>query len=242
MFQSLTDDSLTKMSTKKILFRKEGGPLEGVDTETTDEVITAKYDDWANNYDQSMADFAYKAPENTVKAFMDIVAKNEQGIKISKDSYIGDIGAGTGIVGELLAKEGFTNLHAIDISPKMLEIAEEKGCYKTVKCGGLGNNSLSIKDEYDAVLCVGCITTGHIKPPGLDELVDMVKPGGLALFTMRSDVATKREIGYMDRLEKLAAEKKMRVVYEERISYLSVSDETDPGSYGILYGCEKLSG
>ncbi len=229
------------MLKKKILFRKDGGPLEGVDTETTDEVITAKYDDWAKKYDQSMVDFQYQAPINSVKAFLEIIAKNELGIKLSKDSYIGDMGAGTGIVGELLAKEGFTNLHAIDISPKMLEIAEEKGCYQTVKCGGLGNNSLNIKDEYDAVLCIGCITTGHIKPPGLDELIDMVKKGGLALFTMRSDVATIREIGYIERLEKLAAEGKMRVVYKEKISYLNVSDENDPGSYGILYGCEKLN-
>ncbi|KAJ7323073.1 ubiE/COQ5 methyltransferase [Desmophyllum pertusum] len=41
-----------------------------------------------------------------------------------------DIGAGTGLVGQKLAARGFTNLEAIDLSPKMLAIDEKKNLYQ----------------------------------------------------------------------------------------------------------------
>ncbi len=228
------------MATARSLCREEGGPLDGVDENTPAKLIAEKYDDWACRYDQNMVAYKYRAPEISVKVFLDMIHGNGLGIRISKTSSIGDIGAGTGIIGELLTKEGFTNLHAVDISPQMLKIAQEKGYYKTVICGGIGNNTLSIKNEYDAVFCIGCITIGHIKPPGVDELVDMAKPGGLVLFTIRSDAAVLKEMGYVDRLEKLVSEKKVRMIYKEKVDYLSYAEESDPAKHCVLFGYVKL--
>ena len=50
-----------------------------------------------------------------------------------------DIGAGSGMIGEKLRERGFTNLVAIDLSPKMLALAEKKNIYKAMVCDSLYN-------------------------------------------------------------------------------------------------------
>ncbi len=49
------------------------------------------------------------------------------------------------------------------------------GLYKNLSKADL-NKSLNISDnEYDAVLCVGTFTFGHVKPPALDEFIRITK-------------------------------------------------------------------
>lgn len=50
-----------------------------------------------------------------------------------------DIGAGSGLVGEKLRARGFTNLVAIDLSPKMLALVEKKNRYKSMVGDSLYN-------------------------------------------------------------------------------------------------------
>ena len=60
--------------------------------------------------------------------------------KLDKDAVqILDIGAGSGMIGEKLRERGFTNLVAIDLSPKMLALAEKKNIYKAMVCDSLYN-------------------------------------------------------------------------------------------------------
>ena len=96
-----------------------------------------------------------------------------------KNLKILDAGAGTGIIGEMLVKQGYTNVDALDISPKMLDIAEKKNIYKRLICAPLSDVRIDQIQtaEYDVTLCAGTIVYGQAKPMALDECIRHVRPG-----------------------------------------------------------------
>ena len=50
--------------------------------------------------------------------------------KAKDDLKIIDVGAGTGLIGIELQNLGYSNLHALDISPEMLKEAKKRNIYK----------------------------------------------------------------------------------------------------------------
>jgi len=104
-----------------------------------------------------------------------------------KNQKIIDVGCGTGLVGLELKKLGYTNFDGIDISKEMINIAKDRG-YQSLFLGNL-NESLHLEsNSYDAALCVGVFTHGHVGPSRLKELTRIVKSQGLLCFTVNEDV------------------------------------------------------
>ena len=102
-------------------------------------------------------------------------------------TYLLDAGSGTGMLGDELAKLGFNNMDANDISPGMLERARGKGIYHDCRVMELGQPLDYPDDHYQAAAVCGVFTPNHTPASSLDELVRITKPGGLILFTLRSD-------------------------------------------------------
>ena len=102
-----------------------------------------------------------------------------------------DAGAGTGMVGELLARQGYENLAAMDMSLGMLAEAEKKGVYRELHRMVMGEPLGFAAASFDAVICVGTLTVGHAPAKSLEELVRVVRPGGHIVFTLRPDVYEK---------------------------------------------------
>ena len=160
---------------------------------TTEEVMKY-YDEWGTNnkYDQDMIDWDYTGPKETVEIFKNH-AKN-------KEIKIYDAGCGTGLVGVELKNSGYTNFDGVDLSQKLLDLVP-KGLYKNLSKADL-NKSLNIKDnEYDAVLCVGTFTFGHVKPPALDEFIRISKNKGLLCFTINEGIY--EEYGFDKKIKEL---------------------------------------
>ena len=147
---------------------------------TTEEVMKY-YDEWGTNnkYDQDMIDWDYTGPKETVEIFKNH-AKN-------KEIKIYDAGCGTGLVGVELKKYGYNNFDGVHLSQKLLDLVPH-GLYKNLSKTDL-NKPLNIKDnQYDAVLCVGTFTFGHVKPPALDEFIRISKNKGLLCFTINEGI------------------------------------------------------
>ena len=104
-----------------------------------------------------------------------------------KSLRIIDVGCGTGLVGVELEKGGFSNFDGIDISQEMIDIAKQRG-YAQLFIGSLNVSLPCENNEYDAALCVGVFTHGHVGSNRLDELVRIVKPGGIICFTVNEGV------------------------------------------------------
>ncbi len=112
-----------------------------------------------------------------------------------------DAGAGTGMLGELLAREGFARMSANDLSPGMLEVARRKGIYERCEVMELGKPLPYESDAFGAVTACGVFTPNHAPASSLDELVRIVRPGGPILYTLRSD---EEPPGFAARQRKLA--------------------------------------
>ena len=120
-------------------------------------------------------------------------------------STILDAGCGTGLVGEVLAKAGVSDLFGVDYSQGMLDKANDKGVYQSLAKIDLNKEVPIASASYDAITCIGTFTSTHVVPEALRELVRLTRSGGFVVFTVRDDYweATK----FVDLLIELHSER-----------------------------------
>ena len=132
---------------------------------TTKEVMKY-YDGWGDKYDQEMVDWNYTGPKETVYVFIKYTP--------NKKIRIYDAGCGTGLVGIELKKYDYLNIDGADLSEKLLDLVP-KGYYKNLEQTDLNKPIKVANDQYDAVMCVGTFTFGHVKPHALNEFLRITK-------------------------------------------------------------------
>ena len=139
------------------------------------------YKVWASSYDD---DFAkkndYRSPVLISNYYDKYSNKN--------DVPVLDVGAGTGLIAEVMNKKNTIDIDAIDISPEMLESAKSKNCYNKLLEADLTKNLDIHNNYYGAIVSAGTFTHGHIGPNALDELLRVTKPSGLFVITIHSKV------------------------------------------------------
>ncbi|XP_033762370.1 methyltransferase-like protein 27 [Pecten maximus] len=150
-----------------------------VKTESRDKK-TNFYDSWSKQYEQDMQSLDYLGP-----AFVgSVLAKLYPGAK--EDVRILDVAAGTGLVGEQLAKQGFIRVDALDPSEGMLIEAKSKNVYQALICSYFDEKELDIApDTYDAVVICGACNNSHLPCECLWEVIRLVKPGGYFVMATR---------------------------------------------------------
>lgn len=136
------------------------------------------YAEWAETYDQSFAEtHDYIVPAQVAAAY-----KAAGGI-----GPLLDVGAGTGLCGQALAKLGLGPVDATDISPDMLEVARRKNIYQNLFTADLSGR-LPVGDaSYEGVVSSGTFTHGHVGPEAIDELLRITHPGGLLALSINKD-------------------------------------------------------
>jgi len=139
------------------------------------------YHKWAEDYDRVMLDeLGYESPMQ--------IARNLSEQLADRDSAIFDIGCGTGLTCVFLADSGYTNLDGIDLSPDMIRVAGERGIYRELLVGDV-NQALERDDaSYDGVISSGTFTHGHVGPQPIDEILRILKPGGVLACTVHQDL------------------------------------------------------
>ena len=150
----------------------------------TKEKVLDYYVNWSQNnqYNQDMVVWNYYGPKNAVKLFS----------KYVKDKYITilDAGCGTGLVGEELLKEGFTKFIGLDFSQEMLNLVP-KDLYQKLEIVDL-NKKLKYPDNFfDAIICVGTFTYGHVKANSIDEFLRVLKQKNLICFSVNEGIYEK---------------------------------------------------
>ncbi len=145
--------------------------------------LMSEYDVWASEYDADLQSLGFSGPRAGAETLAKYVADKE--VKIL------DAGAGTGMVGEELARLGFKRITALDLSPGMLMTANEKFVYEELVVGELGKPLGFETGQFAGTTRIGTLTFGHAPPESLDELVRVTKPGGTVVFSMRTDYYTE---------------------------------------------------
>ena len=180
----------------------------------TDEVMKY-YDEWGeeNKYDKDMVDWNYTGPKETSEVFI----KYEK----NKNAKIYDAGCGTGLVGVELKKHGFSNLFGADLSQKLLDLVP-KDLYQKLNKVDL-NKIIQEKDNsFDAVMCVGTFTFGHVKSPALDEFIRITKNKGLICFTINEGI--HEEYGFDKKIDQLNKDNKWEKIEFFKSNYIASKD------------------
>ena len=179
------------------------------DRKDKDEVISL-YRDWAEHYDAELGDNEYVAPQRGAALFADHVP--------DRKVHLIDIGCGTGLVGRFLLRYGFGNIDGLDISAEMLAQAKNAGAYTELMEADL-TAGLDIADAtYDAAISVGTFTHNHVGPQGLDEVLRIIKPSGIAGITVNGSAYV--EDGYRAKFDQLVADGVCAILDEREEDYL----------------------
>lgn len=198
--------------------------LEWIDGAKSREEFEERYDEWGSTYDRDLiGKWDYKLPAFIGGLFMKY-AKN-------CDARVLDAGAGTGLGGEYISRNGYNNLFAIDISRGMLDEAEQKGIYRRLDRMVLGE-TLDFPDDYfDAVLSVG--TMGHAPPESFDELVRITRPSGFIVFSIRTTFYDEPQ--WHRKLKSLEEAGKWRQVEKSAPIQGLPGESPDDYWYGFIY-------
>jgi predicted TPR repeat methyltransferase len=160
------------------------------------------YDSWAEDYERRVSSWGYITPA-VVAWFLGRYVTPEDGTVL-------DAGAGTGLMGLVLAPLGYRDLIGIDVARDMLEYAREKGVYRDLRQMELGGRLDLPSEAFAAVVAAGVFAAGHAPPGSFEDLIRVTKPGGYVIFSVRTDVYL--EGGFKEKQEALQREERWQLV------------------------------
>jgi predicted TPR repeat methyltransferase len=177
------------------------------------------YTTWADTYDADMLSTGYLH----MPVITGLIARHSP----RHDSAILDAGVGTGTLGGILSILGYNNLHGLDMSEAMLTKARVRGCYSDLKLGVLGEALDYTSASFDTIVSTGTFTTGHAPAAAFDELVRILEPGGVLMFTVGT--AVWEEQGFRAKLDGLVSAGKLAAVETTPIYCPMPFSETESG-------------
>lgn len=150
--------------------------LGKVFTAADSDAQTANYDGWAETYDEDIRLVGYLTP-SVVAGLLCRFVPPEAGAVL-------DAGCGTGLAGEILSALGYAPLVGIDMSEGMLARAEARGVYAALRRSVLGEPLDFADGAFAGCTIAGVFNAGHAPAKSLDELVRVVRPGGVLTFNI----------------------------------------------------------
>lgn len=151
------------------------------------------YSKWAKNYEEDIVDMGYNGGPIAAHCFL--------ALNVPKNAHIIDIGAGTGIVGAVLQSNGYQHIDALDGNEDMLAVLKGKGCYRSVVNSMVSPEVVLPVEEksYDVAILAGVFLPGHIAIRSLEQIVKVVKSGGLVCWSMGAhEMYADRDEQYRD--------------------------------------------
>jgi predicted TPR repeat methyltransferase len=138
--------------------------------------------------DYHAAIMASGVPSGAARALMPHLNAGARGI---------DFGCGSGALGLALRDAGLRQpLDGVDLSPVMLELARQTGCYRELHCANLllPQECPALAAPYDFAITVGLI--GDYVPYylGLPHIASCVRPGGLIGYAVEQRSTPQRAL------------------------------------------------
>jgi predicted TPR repeat methyltransferase len=147
--------------------------------------VARYYDDWAEEYDDTLEGWRYEAPQQVAARLRETLAP---------DSVVLDAGCGTGLSGRALAEAGFRAVDGMDVSQRSLEIAAQSGVYRSLVRVDMQKPPIPYEDEvFDGLACVGVLTYVPDSLGILREFCRVLRPAGVMVLTQRSDLLVERD-------------------------------------------------
>jgi len=142
-------------------------------------------EDYKNYYNEIAEDYEELVSHN--EHFRGKILKLFDEFEIDKSAKILDVGAGTGLVTEEIARKGFDNITLLDISEKELEIAKAKESLKNAKYQLTDLMSEKIIGKFDVVF--GTMSLDYFKG---DKMIKVLKKINNALKKQGKFISIQR--------------------------------------------------
>ena len=133
------------------------------------------YKNWSATYDEEVTGKGYVTPRRVAEALAQFC--NDLSTPLL------DYGCGTGLSGLAFRAAGFSTLHGIDVSAEMIEKAQEKEAYTTLRHFELENGPPVEAGAYSIIAAVGVIGSGAAPLSLFDNIMDLLAQNGLFSFS-----------------------------------------------------------
>lgn len=182
------------------------------------------YRDWATTYDATMLDgLGYESPRRVAALLADHVP--------DRSALVLDVGCGTGLAGVALAAHGFGRLEGIDLSAEMLEVASTRRLFDRLVVADLLEPLPFETGRFDAAICSGTFTHAHVGAGCIDEILRVIRPGGVFACTIHRDVY--EPAGFAEAFRRLEDTGVIEVIARELGGYYTTSSDPE-GHYCVL--------
>lgn len=174
-------------------------------SQTSDEVM-AVYDDWAEEYDDTVLSHGYITPQRCATAL--------SSLESDPDVPVLDIGCGTGISGFALKNAGFTNLTGSEVNAAMLEKARARpGIYRDLMLVEMDNPFDFPRGQYRHITAMGVIATGHAPASTIEAVLEKLDPGGMLVFSLNDH--TLEDPDYPGTVDRVIADGRAECLFDE---------------------------
>ena len=138
------------------------------------------YDDWSENYDETLKLWNYQAPKKSIKFLKETLN--------IKPKNILDLACGTGLFGiELKKIYPKSNIYGSDISKKSLKISSDKNIYLKLKNKNFEELHY-FNSNFDLISLIGSMTYCKNFKKLFANINKNIKKKGFVLFTHRVDL------------------------------------------------------
>ena len=164
-------------------------PTSGALQEADSEFIKETFDSFAPEFEKTLADLEYQAPELIKEAL-------EQNLKTSifTKYHILDLGCGTGLCGEKIKKFAtMRGLIGVDLSEKMLEIARAKKIYAELFCDDLCHYMENSEYFFHVIVASDVLTYFGDLTKVCVRVARSLTPDGLFVFTFSENEINKED-------------------------------------------------
>jgi predicted TPR repeat methyltransferase len=181
------------------------------------------YAKWAATYESSFVDAKqYRYPKAISEVFNERVPTDADEV-----ARVVDIGCGTGLTGMYLSHlRPHLFIDGLDISPEMLAEARRKQrtdeslVYTNLNECDLTQSIPNRFEPYDALICSGTFTHGHLGPDALKNVLSLVRPAGWIVIGVNNEhfvgKGFETELGLLADAKRITQPEIMRIdVYEK---------------------------
>ena len=171
------------MSSKKLDMNKVDSRLAKIYTFQGDK--RDQYDQWATDYDRDLLnELGYVAHLRAAEIFARVVP--------ARSAKVLDMGCGSGLVGKTLRELGYAHLDGADFSPKMLDLARQRGVYQNLRQHDITKPMDC--EPYDALISVGLFSYGVPELTELHHVVDCVAVGSRCVVTVNGSAWVEHDL------------------------------------------------
>ncbi len=149
---------------------------QNVPARASDASVVSLFDDFSSSFDELLASLRYVGHDISARALADSLAG-------TRAARVLDAGCGTGLAGPLLRPLA-NEIWGVDLSPKMLEKARERGIYDRLEVAELTSYLLDGGSRFDAILSADTIVYFGELEALFGGVARSLVPGGRFVFTV----------------------------------------------------------